>query len=108
MMTAESELNTATCHKVSLTSLFYEFVCVGADLKLKAIEFVKINASQNTKQKMPDAWLAKELKQEFDKMFHQTWQCIVGKHFGSQIGFERGYMIYFYIGATGILLWRCG
>ena len=52
--------------------------------------------------------MARELKTHFDEFFHPTWQCIVGKHFGSQIGFEQQSMIYFYYGATGILLWRCG
>ena len=79
-----------------------------ADLKLKAIEFVNNKAAQNTKQKIPDVQLARDLKSHFDECFHPTWQCIVGKHFGSQIGFESGYMINFYCGSTGILLWRCG
>ena len=60
------------------------------------------------KQMPSDAQLARALKEEFDACFHATWQCIVGKHFGSEIGYEDGYMIYFYLGATAILLWRCG
>jgi dynein light chain LC8-type len=52
--------------------------------------------------------MARELKSHFDEFFYPTWQCIVGKNFGSEIGCEQGFVIYFYVGATGILLWRCG
>jgi hypothetical protein len=30
-----------------------------------------------------DVVLARELKKMFDDLFHQTWQCVVGKNFGS-------------------------
>ena len=52
--------------------------------------------------------LAKKLKTEFDMNFHGTWHCVVGKNFGSDIGFEDKHMIYFYCGNTAILLWRAG
>jgi dynein light chain LC8-type len=78
-------------------------------MKLKAIEFVKLRFTQQSRNhNITDVQLAKELKTQFDEQFHPTWQCIVGKHFGSQIGFEDKHMIYFYHGSTAVLLWRCG
>ncbi len=85
-----------------------EFCNMPLDLKMKAIDFVKNKYAQSSKHTVPDVTLARELKSHFDEFFHATWQCIVGKNFGSEIGYESGFMIYFYIGATAILLWRCG
>lgn len=86
-------------------------------MKLKAIEFVM--AQEKNKASM-ELELAKNLKKEFDTRFHPTWQCVVGKknldeiitiigkNFGSDIGFEDKHMIYFYLGSTAILLWKAG
>ena len=52
--------------------------------------------------------MAKTLKRDFDIKFHTTWQCVVGKNFGSDIGYFEGHMIYFYIGPIAILLWKAG
>ena len=79
-----------------------------ADMKLKAIEFVQLKFSQYRKQDMQDMTLARELKMNFDENFHPTWQCVVGKNYGTEIGFEDGYVIYFYVGPTAILLWKAG
>jgi len=77
-------------------------------MKLKAIEFVQLKFSQYRKQDMQDMTLARELKMNFDENFHPTWQCVVGKNYGTEIGFEDGYVIYFYVGPTAILLWKAG
>ena len=74
------------------------------DMKLRAIEFV-INKQ---KSKVIELELARELKKYFDDNFHPTWQCVVGKNFGSQIGFYDKHMIYFYWGNIAILLWKAG
>lgn len=78
------------------------------DMKLKAIEFVQLKFSQYRKQDMQDMTLARELKMNFDENFHPTWQCVVGRNYGTEIGFEDGYVIYFYVGSTAILLWKAG
>jgi len=52
--------------------------------------------------------LARELKKLFDDQFHPTWQCVVGKNFGSEISFEERHMIYFHFNAISILLWKAG
>ena len=76
------------------------------DMKLKAIELVLHKAGKM--QKIQDVDLARELKKGFDETFHPTWQCIVGKNFGSEISFEDKHMIYFFINSTGVLLWQAG
>eukprot|EP00347_Sterkiella_histriomuscorum_P017200 403350290 len=73
-------------------------------MKLRAIEFVM----SQEKSKTMELELAKNLKKDFDQRFHPTWQCVVGKNFGSDIGFEDKHMIYFYMGSTAILLWKAG
>ena len=91
-------------------------------MKLRAIEFVM----SQEKSKTMELELAKGLKKDFDTRFHPTWQCVVGnlshysytiliitssligKNFGSDIGFEDKHMIYFYMGSTAILLWKAG
>jgi len=60
-----------------------------------------------------DVVLARELKKMFDDLFHQTWQCVVGKNFGSQIGFEEHHMLYFHYqvdpyNTFAILIWKAG
>ena len=52
--------------------------------------------------------LAKDLKKAFDDTFFPTWQCVVGKNFGSDISFEEKHMLYFHFNSTAILLWRAG
>jgi len=65
-------------------------------MKLKAIEFIqsrmekyKIDKESRDKDTISkilqeiDVVLARELKKMFDDLFHQTWQCVVGKNFGS-------------------------
>ncbi len=75
------------------------------DMKLRAIEI----CLQQEKAKQTDyETLAKNLKKEFDGRFNPTWQCIVGKNFGSDIGFYENHMIYFYVGSTAVLLWKAG
>jgi dynein light chain LC8-type len=59
------------------------------------------------KNKM-DKDVALAIKKEFDAKFNQTWQCVVGKDFGSEIGFEAEHMIYFYWDKKAILLWKAG
>lgn len=75
-------------------------------MKLKAIEYVQTKTDKNIKTL--DYELARDLKRCFDETFHPTWQCVVGKSFGSEIGFEELHMIYFFIGSTAILLWKAG
>ena len=75
-------------------------------MQVKAIDLVQTKASRSTK--IQDVDLAKELKKFFDDNFFPTWQCIVGKNFGSDISFEENHMLYFHFNSTAILLWKAG
>jgi len=81
-----------------------EYCSIAEDLKLKAIEFTQ--ARLDKQQKMPE--VAFQLKRHFDEHFHPHWQCVVGKEFGSDIGFEGKHVIYFFVGRVAILLWKAG
>ena len=86
-----------------------EYHNISEDMKLKAVEFVQMWVTNHSKVKdLQDTLLAKELKRNFDENFHPTWQCVVGKSFGTEIGFEESHVIYFYMGSTAILLWKAG
>ena len=87
-------------------SHFLIAVFVWIDMRLKAIEFVQQKVTRTSK--FQDVDLAKELKKTFDETFFPTWQCVVGKNFGSDISFEDKHMLYFHFNSTAILLWRAG
>ena len=65
-----------------------------------------------------DSWLfifagiekdvAAYIKKEFDKKYHPTWHCIVGRNFGSFVTHETKHFIYFYLGQVAILLFKSG
>jgi dynein light chain LC8-type len=63
---------------------------------------------QALEEKRSERDIANHLKQEFDKNFTPTWNCIVGKSFGSFITHETKKYIYFSIGHLSVLLWKCG
>ncbi|CAH8828082.1 unnamed protein product [Trichobilharzia szidati] len=48
------------------------------------------------------------VKKEFDKKYGPTWQCIVGKNFGSYVTHETNYFIYFYLNNVAFLLFKSG
>ena len=52
--------------------------------------------------------IAEFIKTEFDKKHNPTWQCIVGRSFGSYVTYEFKHCIYFYRSKTAILLFRAG
>eukprot|EP00347_Sterkiella_histriomuscorum_P019075 403343050 len=50
--------------------------------------------------------IAQILKTEFDTMYDPTWQCIVGRGFGSYVTHQAKNFIFFYWGEVGVLLWK--
>jgi len=42
--------------------------------------------------------LAAYVKKGFDSKFHPTWQCIIGRTFGSDVGHGEGDCLFFYLG----------
>ena len=74
-------------------------------MKLKAIEFASSKLSKG-QAKLPEVAIA--IKRYFDDTFHPNWQCVVGKEFGSDIGYEDKHVIYFFVGRVAVLLWKAG
>ena len=50
--------------------------------------------------------IAKFIKTELDVKYLPSWQCIVGRGFGSYIGYEMKHFMYFMRGEVAILLWK--
>ncbi|CAH8482761.1 unnamed protein product [Schistosoma intercalatum] len=74
------------------------------DIQQKAVETTVTAIEKYTVEKD----IAAYIKMEFDKYYHPTWHCIVGKHFGSYVTHELNCFIYFYIKDVAILLYKCG
>lgn len=52
--------------------------------------------------------IAVNIKKDFDKKYNPSWHCVVGRNFGSYVGFELKHFIYFYMGQISVLLWKSG
>ncbi|KAL8271804.1 hypothetical protein Esti_004276 [Eimeria stiedai] len=50
--------------------------------------------------------IAAYIKKEFDRKHNPTWQCVVGRNFGSYVTHETHNFIYFYIGQMAVLLFK--
>ena len=55
-----------------------------------------------------DQEIASRLKAKFDEEYEPSWQCIVGRHFGSVVTHELQNYIYFYVGQTAVMLFKSG
>ncbi|XP_040111533.1 dynein light chain 1, cytoplasmic-like [Oryx dammah] len=47
------------------------------------------------------------IKKEFEK-YNPTWQCLVGRNFGSYVIHETEHFVSFYLGQVAILLFKSG
>lgn len=47
------------------------------------------------------------IKKKFDRMYHPTWHCIVGKNFASYVTHQTECFTYFYTQTIAILLFKC-
>ncbi|CAH8465467.1 unnamed protein product [Schistosoma turkestanicum] len=53
-----------------------------------------------------DRDIAKYIKQEFDKRYGGTWQCVVGKNFGCYFSHKEHSFIYFNLYLNAVLLFQ--
>lgn len=52
--------------------------------------------------------IASVIKRHADNEYTPTWNCIVGKSFGSFVTHETKRYVQFTIGHMSILVWKCG
>ncbi|CAK9294472.1 unnamed protein product [Gordionus sp. m RMFG-2023] len=50
--------------------------------------------------------IAMAIKKRMDVRHNPTWQCVVGKNFGSSISYTAMNFMYFYVGNDAILLFK--
>ncbi|CAJ1077583.1 dynein%2C light chain, LC8-type 2b [Xyrichtys novacula] len=52
--------------------------------------------------------IAAYVKKEFDKKYNPTWQCCVGKNYGTRMMCDSKQFIYFYLDRVAVLLFKSG
>ena len=76
------------------------------DMQQDALEFT----TQAMEKFNIETDIAAFVKEEFDRKYNPTWQCIVGRDFGSYVTHEietnNQYFIYFCIGQMEVLLFK--
>nr|AAW25483.1 unknown [Schistosoma japonicum] len=50
--------------------------------------------------------IAKYIKNEFDKRYGGTWQCVLGKNFGCYVTHKKNHFIYFHLYLNAVLLYQ--
>jgi dynein light chain LC8-type len=50
--------------------------------------------------------VANALKEKLQELYPRTWQCIVGRNFGSMVTHEAKFFCYLYIGQLAFLLFK--
>ncbi|CAD2218799.1 dynein light chain LC8-type [Angomonas deanei] len=68
--------------------------------------FAILSAQEGLTKCYNEQEVAAYLKKEFDTKYGPTWNCFVGRSFGSFVTHEQNHYIYFYIGQTGLLLFK--
>ncbi|VDL73107.1 unnamed protein product [Nippostrongylus brasiliensis] len=46
------------------------------------------------------------IKQDMDRKFYPSWQCVVGRNFGSYVTHETHCFIYFYVHTIAIMVFK--
>eukprot|EP00940_MAST-03C_sp_MAST-3C-sp2_P001957 g1957.t1 len=67
-------------------------------------EFAVVVAKRALADKASEQDVATEIRTVFTNKYGRTWHCIVGRHFATQVTYEKGSYAYFHIGQTGITL----
>ncbi|VDP71847.1 unnamed protein product [Echinostoma caproni] len=53
-----------------------------------------------------DWQIAAYVREEFDKLYNESWHCIVGRNFGGSVRYEPEHFIYFYMRRKAFMLFR--
>ncbi|CCW68622.1 unnamed protein product [Phytomonas sp. Hart1] len=76
------------------------------DMKKSMVNYAIQCAHESLTKGNNEQEVAALIKAEFDKKYGPTWNCFVGRNFGSYVTHEENHYIYFYIGQVGILLFK--
>ncbi|KAA0192654.1 Cytoplasmic dynein light chain [Fasciolopsis buskii] len=63
-------------------------------------------ASMALDQFQLDWQIAAYIREEFEKLYNESWHCIVGRSFGGSIRHESEHFIYFYLRSKAFMLYR--
>ncbi|CAH8554884.1 unnamed protein product [Heterobilharzia americana] len=87
---------------------FEKAVIKDADMDVRMQEEAISVAVTGMERHEVDKDVASHLKQYFNIHYGRTWHCIVGKQFGSDISYEEGSFLYFFLGDRSLLLFKSG
>lgn len=68
--------------------------------------FAILCAQEGLTKSYNEQQVAAFIKKEFDGKYGPTWNCFVGRNFGSFVTHEQNHYIYFYVGQMGIVLFK--
>lgn len=63
-------------------------------------------ALEGLTKKSNEQEIAGFIRKEFETRYGPTWNCFVGRNFGSYVTHEENQYIYFYVGQMGVLLFK--
>ena len=71
---------------------------------LEAAQKVILDTFENHKE---ERIIANKIRQEFDKVYGESWNCIVGKNYGSHVIHQtEGYLFCTFNDEISVLLWK--
>ena len=78
-------------------------------MKPEVLEFAKNLILETFEAHKEEKVIANKIRLEFDKQHGESWNCIVGKNFGSHVIHQtEGYLFCSYRDEINILLWKSG
>jgi AAA+ superfamily predicted ATPase len=84
----------------------FEAVVKLTDMSQEMLDFCISNALTAQEDCATEKEMAHYLKNKFDSTYEPTWHCVIGRNFGSYVTHEKTCYAYFYIGQTGILIFK--
>ncbi|KAK6040592.1 dynein light chain type 1 [Cooperia oncophora] len=52
--------------------------------------------------------IAAYIKDEMDRKYGHSWQCVVGRNFGSFVTHETNHFMYLYVRYTAVMIFKTG
>jgi len=77
-----------------------------SDMPKDKENFAILCAQEGLTKAYTEQEVASFIKNEFESKYGPTWNCFVGRNFGSFVTHEQNNYIYFYIGQMGIMMFK--